>query len=224
MKSPWSEIVMGSISLFPLFGELKNLEGFFPRKKKHWFITFATIFSLIIFIYLQKYLDKLEFFPFYISPFTAAFVAFLALILYILFQMSFNPKYGQFSSWKKGGFIVISFILFFVFVAGLTFSFNFIERMGEFTTLKGSVVTSDQVSIEKPVKIELSDILGDSIRPHFTKKNGRFVLFFKNDLFNKIGSIRFSVQIKNNVYVSTTQRKDIPENEWQVVLLKVRSF
>lgn len=205
---------MGAISLFPLSGTLPLLRGFFPTGFRSWFVTFSTIFSLLIYFWIQWLFEHFESLPFFIPWWFSALGALTFLIIYIVIFQSLKGKYRTFSGIKKALYIAISMIFYISFVSSLTHSFNVLENLKDYHVIKG-IIKYDNKPIEQRVTIILSKDQ-KSFKTSYSKNNGKFFFIIKKDKYDECDMVIFKTP-KN--FGSTKFIKDMPVNqEWIIEL------
>ncbi|MFC2146184.1 hypothetical protein ACFLRT_02355 [Acidobacteriota bacterium] len=214
MDSPWTDYVMGAISLFPLSGALPLLKGFFPTRLRAQFVTFSTIFSLLIYFWVQWLFEQLESLPFFIPWWLSALCALTFLIIYIVIFQSLKGKYRTFSGMKKALYIAITMIFYISFVSSLTYSFNVLENLKDYHVIKG-IIKYDNKRIEQRATIVLSKD-EKPFKTSYSKNNGNFFFIIKKDKYDECDTVIFKGP--NNLG-STNFIKDMPVNqEWIIEL------
>jgi uncharacterized membrane protein len=189
MDSPWTDYVMGAISLFPLSGALPLLKGFFPTRLRAQFVTFSTIFSLLIYFWVQWLFEHLESLPFFIPWWLSALGALTFLVIYIVIFQSLKGKYRTFSGMKKALYIAITMIFYISFVSSLTHSFNVLENLKDYHVIKG-IIKYDKKPIEQTATISLSKDQ-KPFKTSYSKNNGKFFFIIKKDKYDECDSVIF---------------------------------
>lgn len=130
------EILAGGASLFPLLGNIERLEIFLPRLRRL-FTVLSTVFSLIVFISVQSYLDQLSRFP---SVPQAVVFSIFCILCYLLYYFSLKDRFDSLRGFRRGILIVLGLLLYGGFVMGMTYSFNFLESYADHHIFFGRVV------------------------------------------------------------------------------------
>ena len=215
MNSPWTDYVMGAISLFPLSGALPLLKGFFPKGFRSWFVIFSTIFSLLIYLWVQWLFEQLESLPFFIPWWLSALGGLTCLIIYIVIFQSLKGKYRTFTGIKKALYIAITMIFYISFVSSLTYSFNVLENLKDYHVIKG-IIKYDNKPVEQRVTITLSKDQ-KPFKTSYSKNNGKFFFIIKKDKYKDCDTASFEAP-KN--LGSTKLIKDMPENQDWIIELR----
>lgn len=139
------EIVAGGASLFPLLGNVEKLEIFLPRLRRL-FTVLSTIFSLIVFISVQSYLEHLTRFP---SLLQAVVFSLLCILGYLLYYFSLREHFESLRGFRRGALIILGLLLYGGFVMGMTYAFNFLESYSDHQIFSGKVVLTEEGSSSK---------------------------------------------------------------------------
>jgi hypothetical protein len=203
----WNKIALGGVSLFPLFGYLKDLKGFYLNKLRDWFIVFSTIFSLFIYYFLQWNFDKLQGFSFYISPWAAIAAALVALFAYIGLMMAAKKQFPKYFAARKFLVIAAALALYMTMVVGLTYAFNFLKESRNYKIVRG-IVYVENLKLSNRGSI-LVDYGTEHDPPRFLRKSGKFLLIVKNERYEKINSVLFNLVQDGKSYCWTGLKNDI---------------
>jgi hypothetical protein len=210
---------MGAISLFPLSGAIPTLRNFFPTGYRALYVTFSTIFSLIIYLYLQSSFEKLEGLPYFISIWISVLWAFISLIIYIGIVQSFKSQFRTFSSVKKAIYIIITLIFYISLISSLTYSFNVLENFEEYDVIRGTIIfnfNNERVTQRVEIKIKRA---GEIDKRLYSKKNGRFFLIIKKNRYSEGDTIKFEVEKDGNSFTFTEGLTKMPMNQdWLITL------
>lgn len=214
MFTEWSNYVMGGISLFPLAGTISTLRGFFPRNLRSWYITFSTIFSLIVYIYVQWYFDRLGNILSFLDVWLSALIAIISFFIYIGIHLTVKPSYSSLSSPKKAVYIITTMFFYFILIISLTYSFNVLENYKDYQIISGIIKLKGE-EINDGATIELNIEGQDEM--HETKKNGRFFLIIKNDEFRRILTITFHTKKNKKTYSKTELKESFDKDKfWEI--------
>ena len=119
-------IGMGTASLFPLAGAVSNLKDFFPPRCRAWFVTLSTLFSFGAYFLLQW--DFSSLWP-YVPLWVSFPIAFLALLAFMLLRVALRDTLSRPKGFRPAASIVICLMFYTTFAAGVTYSFNVLERL-----------------------------------------------------------------------------------------------
>jgi hypothetical protein len=208
---------MGAFSLFPLVGRIEKLRGFYLPRLRAWYITFSTIFSLVIYFRIQYFFDDFERFPLLLSPEFTALMAMISLFIYIGVLVTIKSTFPGFPSKKKALYVIITMLFYFIMVGNLTCTFNVLENLREYKIISGTVTMNGQ-EIENTVKIEIN-IPGvpQPELPRYTKSNGSFFFILTREKYKKVNTIRFVLEAKG--IASTFGPEDFPKtSRWKINL------
>ncbi len=217
MNCPWSDYVIGSFSLFPLWGTIEKLKDFFPTGFRSWFVTFSTIFSLVIYIYVQWFFEKLEGLPFFIPWWVSGPCALVFLPLYILILPSQKKKFKN-PSKKKASYIIPTMIVYILLILSLTYTFNVMENLNDYYVFKG-YTTYNEKRIEQKVKIVFWKE-GKSCKTIYSNNNGNFFAIIKKEKYKQCQHVIFSTERSGITLGSTQSVLDLPLNQDWVIPLK----
>ena len=135
---------MGGVSLFPLFGGLQSLKGFYPPRMKEWFVYLPAIVAMAPYLFLQFSFDQL---PVYVSLWNAWAVGIVALLVYVAVLVACkNIESGRRKHRKDANvlgrvYVVIPLlVLFIAFTVSFTYTFNVLENLRVYNVLYGKVV------------------------------------------------------------------------------------
>jgi hypothetical protein len=216
MFSEWSNYTMGAISLFPLAGAIPKLRGFYPRYLRSWFVTFSTIFSLIVYIYVQWYFENLDNILPLISVWLSFLIAIISLFVYLGIHLTIKPIYSSLSSLKKTSYIIVTMIFYFILIISLTYSFNILENYKDYQIISGIIKLNGQkinISANVVLNIEGEDELFE------TKMNGKFFIIIKKEKFKKINTITFYIKKNRRVHSITKLKEQFYKNKsWEINL------
>ncbi len=229
MSINWSEVTLGAVSLFPLFGDLNKLRGFYFQQFKKWYIVISTIFSLFIYYFIQLQFEKLNAFPFFISPWWTLLFGMLFLILYLFILLAKKDKLLLSAHGEKSVYILSTIILYVLFIASLTYSFNTLQNYNEYFVVSGNVIRAGH-DLGRSTATEISVIDVHGVKKNITyniRNNGKFFFIIKKKDFNAIGDndiFEFKYEEKGMVFLTKKFKKDLPSanSEWKNISL--RSF
>lgn len=129
-------VAVGGVSLFPLAGEFSKLRGFFPARYRPYHVLTATLFSLLVYIYIHWHFRNLH--P-YIPIWSTALFAGAFLGLYLVVFFSWKEQLGKTRGIRLGLMLTVTLLLYGLFTVSLTYTFNVLERFREYDVYYGFV-------------------------------------------------------------------------------------
>lgn len=208
---------MGTVSLFPLAGQLGRLKGFYPPYYRDWFVVISTIFSILAFSCIQL---SFETYRICWAAWVYLVIAAGLLALYILAHVSLKKKYGTLSNWKLGGTIVFLIILYTSSVVCLTCTFNILEQMRSYDVFRGQIITENTHINLAGANVEIR-FSGSDSRLTQSSRSGHFCVSVTNTTGNSLSGV--AVTIRNDAgieeYFRYWQADELGSPPWSLKVL-----
>jgi hypothetical protein len=138
--STWTTAALGTASLFPAFGQLKQLKGFYPPGRRSWFTTIATAASLVVYAFVQFSFDSL---PVYWPVLHATLVATVCLLLYVSMHVATSGRRTSIAGWRKGLLLFVLLGFYTAAIAAFTYAYNVLYQLQYYRVFRGHVVATD---------------------------------------------------------------------------------
>ncbi len=174
-------ISLGAISLYPAAGQLETLRGFFPPGLRSWFAVISTIFSTLVWYWVQIHF---EFAQSLCPLWLAALAAPVLLALYIFLHMCLKRKYAKLSGWRHGIVVVGLVVIYSGMTTSLTYSFNFLDRLRDHRVVKLKIEHGGSGSPAAGAEVRLRFKGNDDI-VKFTNSAGRATAVIRKDRFQE---------------------------------------
>ncbi len=138
--STWTTAALGTASLFPAFGQLNRLNGFYPRGRRSWFTTIATAVSLVVYAFVQFSFASL---PVYWPVLYVTLVATACLFLYASIHVATAGRHTPIEG-LRGGFRLFVLLGFYTMaIAAFTYAYNVLYQLQYYRVFRGYVVAAD---------------------------------------------------------------------------------
>lgn len=213
---------MGGVSLFPLWGHLQSLKGFYPPHKKEWFIYLPTIIAMGPYIFLQFFFEEL---PVYVSLWKAFAVGIVGLLGYVTVLVasknveSRRRKRGKADNVLGKVYVVVPLlVLFILFTVSFTYTFNVLENLLVYDVLYGKVVVDGKPASGATVTFH------SSFRPQKqtvrTNTRGKYHLIMQKSRFRQLNGmeVRWSAP-DNTPKVKAYEKSELVRGWMQVEIL-----
>ena len=182
---------MGVVSMFPMWGHLQKLKGFYPPHRKEWFIYLPAVIALIPYTFLQWSFQEL---PVYISLWSAFVTGVVALIAYISIlvgckniESDRRGREGKPNVLQKVYVFVPLLVLFILFTVSFTYSLNVVENLREYDVFHGEVKRKGERAAGANVTFYWSD--HPNKRSVKTDRRGKYHLIVPKTRFAKLNGM-----------------------------------
>jgi hypothetical protein len=213
---PFKEKVENSIP--PFMGHIEELKDLIPAKYRKWYLHFSRIFCPFIYFAIQI-IEKRKSRPIFDSIwipiiFTAIF---FFVSLFIHRSLWKKLKNGILSSGES--YYFIPFIIFCAFTVFITVTYGESENHFSYQSIEGIItINNKEEKVTEKVRIVIS-LEGTENPTYESEKNGKFFIFIKNDQYDRINTIQFSLQKEGKLFISTRSIEDLPINQpWEIIL------
>ncbi len=203
----------------PFIGLIEELKDFFPSRHRKWYINFSRIFCPILYFGIQVY-ENTKSRPVFDSSWTPGIWAFIFFLVYVLIHLILRKKFKNgLLSRGEPFYIFFTLILFLAFTIFFTITVGELENHLSYHLIKGTITINNiEEKVTEKVKIVVS-LEGIRDITYESEKNGKFLIFVKNDQYDRINTIQFRLKKEGKLFISTRSIEDLPINPpWEIIL------
>lgn len=214
MSDVWAKAVLGTVSLFPTFGRLQRLRGFYPARKRSWFIVIATTASLVVYTLVQFFFDSVQWY----RPGVATVIGIGFLITYAVLHDS--TRRSNLTTLASAVNMFALLALYTCAITLLTYAYNTVYQMRQYDIWQGTVVAIDGGATLKDVIVTFIDKEQRSVTTS-TDAQGRFT---KPVIRDSVAGVNFARGGKgsSDCYSRTFAAEDVVQTGGKFQLIPCR--